>query len=185
MIIIEGVDNSGKTTLMKKLINDVPELQQYTDLIPKPWKVKEDYMAELGKLINTPVEDMVNKVFDRLLISEWVYGSVLGGISRPACAFENLYDFEGILDTLYRVHKPLLIYCRPPLHTIKDSFDERPQMEGVKDKLYQIISAYDRAVSMYRGPLMLYNYTLMGEDSYYCKHRVIEYLEQYREELNI
>lgn len=148
MIIIEGVDNSGKTTLAKKLSSyfDAPLVHSPG---PKPTPEAMVYWAE--RTFSIP-----GKMFyDRHpCISEVVYGLTL--------RHKNAFDTESgkRVTKLFYEAKPLIIYCHPPIEIIKRNMGK--QMGGVKENLDELLAAYDKFMSYLkiRGFLIVdYDYT--------------------------
>lgn len=133
MVIVEGPDNSGKTTLARKLAADMELV--YINNRQRPRGFKDlDYDAfhfcDVAKVFPT--------IFDRWgPISEPIYGRVIRDTQWP------------LKEELVQVHqyvaglKPLVLYCRPSNKRILD-FGDTEQMEGVKTKAKQLIKAYDK-----------------------------------------
>lgn len=122
MIFIEGVDNSGKTTLIERL-----EKAGYrTDKSPH----------ELKGMINFEAETQLNqrgKIWDRgRVISECIYGNVLR--DGPAV------DKTSIMRFIEK--RPLIIFCRPADKYILSN-NGRAQMAGVLNNHKALIDAYD------------------------------------------
>jgi len=86
MLIIEGIDGVGKTTLSNQLEND-GFIKYHFDYDEETDDLFEKYNNVLLKNIN----DLNKMVFDRSFISEMVYGPVLRGKSRLSeDEFKNL-----------------------------------------------------------------------------------------------
>lgn len=126
MIFIEGPDNSGKSTLCKKLEKAGVKLGDIGNDVSK-------------NLINFSARtqlDSRNMVFDRSrVISELVYGNVI----RNDCRISK----ESVEQFIYA--RPLVIYCRPPTSRILRN-NGREQMEGVLEKHEQLIHTYDHVM---------------------------------------
>lgn len=134
MIIIEGCDNSGKSTLAARLAKDlgVPVIHSTRpDLNSKPEELLKHSQSQL-----IPAAVILDRIF---AISEYVYGRVLRGGSL-------LKDkqVDALMDLHYRKH--LIIYCRPKDATIRDNRG-RDQMDGVLDHMPQLIAEYDYLMS--------------------------------------
>lgn len=150
MIIIEGCDNSGKTTLFNRLrvdlgclgvINTRPRKEQ--DVLDAVY-----HMRELSQLTQF--------VMDRWSpISESIYG--------PICRDDHMIDEETLeyLDNMLFQMKATVVYCRPPLEVMQATIFDREQMEGVTDNLTRLYEAYDKRMDnlVSRGIKVLqYNY---------------------------
>ena len=131
MIICEGLDGSGKTTLAKRLATDL-------ELIYINSRIKPKNFSDLDRLVFNFTELSMNlpTVFDRWSpISEAVYGKVL----RQA-NWHVPEEFAQLHDYMVKAN-PLIIYCRPPFKLICDWKEE--QMEGVKENARALFKAYD------------------------------------------
>lgn len=157
MIILEGMDNSGKTTLAQRLLEEFSELRITKSCghasVP-------DALAWVAQAIRNEDPRMV---YDRYFpISERVYGPIL----RHADIFGS-YTFD-ILSLTFR-REPLIIYCRPPLFNISN-WGERDQMNGVKDRLVELSERYDWLMDlireMYLNSALVVNYDYTNEKGY-------------------
>lgn len=133
LVIVEGPDGSGKTTLIEYLRKS---LHPYTWILKsnsKPQTV-EDIIHVLTWITHAPPG--LPLILDRHpLISETVYGPILRGASRMPL---NPQDLSACFppDTL-------VVYCRPSVNAIHEGAKTEEQMKGVITKLGKIITAYD------------------------------------------
>jgi hypothetical protein len=155
MIIVEGCDNTGKTTLIGALIKEFPELQATRSAGP----------VSLGKQLAWFARAIRNEdprmVYDRFSpIVEQVYGPIL----RNGSIF-GTYWYDLFTLTLRR--EPLIIYCRPPFSTVC-RFGDREQMKGVREHVSDLYSRYDFVMGnlhdmyMRSGRYHVYDYTEHG-----------------------
>lgn len=136
MIIIEGMDNTGKTTLMEKVLKKYPHL--------KPMRMDnavtatvDEYRKFVWNILILPVEETKDMIFDRFLFSEAIYGPIVrGGIRITA------EEMMGALKLL-RTHDPLIVYCRRTADEIRRTFDSREQMDGVADHIDELVDSYE------------------------------------------
>lgn len=136
MIIVEGMDNSGKTTLIEN-IKDGLETQG----VQGHFEHSPSHLIATGRIQDwlTWIEisllpDNQKYVYDRYpVLSEIVYGPILRG--------SNLLSTTDHLERL-KLLKPLIIYCRPDDDTIFDF--RKPEMKGVKENRDQLLAGYDR-----------------------------------------
>ena len=136
LIILEGFDNSGKSTLGQ-------QLQSLLD-----WNlIHSTGFHDLGKM-----EDFLwgvleksqrgNLIVDRIsLISEDIYGPIMRG--------KSMYSFHRWLTWWERFERlnPLIIFCDPPLSQVQATFGERAQETvggQLAPKATAIIHAYRR-----------------------------------------
>lgn len=169
MIIVEGMDGSGKTTLAQQLSFRLGE-------VPIKRFVTSDGPGSLDLLVvktRAALTDLHNQVtenqrpfviYDRFpLISEAIYGSILRGKNRFGDDWVSLIDRLLALD-------PIVIYCRPNIDSILQNIRETAdgQMEGVIPRSLELINAYDlligwlqvKANRMGSGHILVYSYDL-------------------------
>lgn len=130
MIIIEGPDNAGKSTLAEKLSKalNIPVIHSVRP--EKGWKEKDVLYHSTWQL--RPQEAILDRVY---AISEYVYGRVI----RGKTALGELHS-EALFDLYNRPY--LIIYCRPDDNVILDN-KGRDQMDGVIQHHQTIIDEYD------------------------------------------
>lgn len=169
MIIVEGPDNSGKTTLIDKLSKEFSLLK----LVPYkkgPPKNAEDIFMNSWCIINGALGFHSKRVIsDRIsLISEDIYG--------PICRKNNLWDGEyfprkqKLLNSLKTID-PFFIYCRPPDSVVlnfdtheEKSYDTQEHIKRISESKALILNAYDNY--FYRW----YNYNFFRYDYTNGKH---------------
>lgn len=136
MIVFEGPDGAGKTTLIEAF-------QEAFDTPVAPRVVSKD--AEAMVDLQDWVDDNLSqgfqyRIFDRhRLISETIYGPILRGTQQPGF---NQLSWMG--PRLYRFYelKPVIIYCLPPLEVVKANILNDPDNKVVEEKIEAIYSAY-------------------------------------------
>jgi len=134
MIIIEGPDNSGKSTLGAYLQKNLQ--------VPLVHSIKPDPAWNFSQALEQSIMQLLPQrlIRDRTYaISEYVYGPICRGGSALGPmhqkALENLMHYGH-----------LIIYCRPPDNVILNNGD-REQMEGVVENHLAIIHRYDRLIN--------------------------------------
>lgn len=144
MIILEGMDNSGKSTLAAKFGFEV----LHPGPAPKSWAEEQTCLEEQLEKARLPI------VQDRVTcISSQVYKNRVG--DRTYVEYMN--------QMLMTPHC-ILVYCRPPdsvvlnfdTHNIK-AHDTPEHLKKVKDNAKRYLESYDRL--MYNLPHLVYNYT--------------------------
>ncbi len=144
IIIVEGMDGTGKTTLVQQLAHrlDVKPRKFVGSLGPS-----DDYRLTLvNRTINEIAELSVasaegrpiKRLYDRFpLISEAVYGPVLRGHN----CFGGLYKpLKGGLLAL----KTVIVYCRPHKDVVQANVQQGIQMNGVLEHFNDLLEAYDK-----------------------------------------
>lgn len=166
MIIVEGPDNSGKSTLINQLIKDLG-LTLAEQKVKGPTKSLLDITSRaLDVLHQCSVIGPDKAITDRFsLISEEIYG--------PICRGQNRWNEDrGIYLSLWNIvdsFNPIIIYCRPPLpvllnmdnHQVKD-YDTKEHLESIESNQVKLIEKYDLFFKFH--PCRLYDYT--KENSY-------------------
>ncbi len=165
MLIVEGFDNTGKSTLAEalKAKYGFSEIVKSPGAVPyrKLFLFADKYISGMEKirLSEKPITTYP-VLHDRFpVFSDQVYGSILRGINP----FIELNEGEWLTTRLGRV-SPTVIYCRPPTNVIIKFEDEREQMEGVEDNALVLLGKYDEMM-MHWGrrtgnPIIAYNYTI-------------------------
>ncbi len=136
MIVLEGPDGGGKTTLLEQLCEEFP------DLVVHP-------RASSSGPTGGPVADLygwaredVNSWFDRPLgfydrhplVSEYIYGPVCRGRIDPQFHATSLRrDFA---------RRALLVVCLPPLEAVRASVSDDRDMPGVVTGIDAIWTLY-------------------------------------------
>lgn len=148
MIVIEGCDNTGKTTLFHKLRID---LNMLGVLNVRPTDRWDMYNKTLNLLdIKHPI------IIDRWApISESIYG--------PICRNDQMLSEADLFYSDHRLahDKSIVIFCNPELSQVESTIHERDQMEGVVKFLRPIYYAYQDRIraAQERGVRVIeYNY---------------------------
>lgn len=147
-IIVIGLDNAGKSTLVNQLKEKLG------------WEVvkslgKDASKDEMAKYLLSYFNKQEDKyIFERFsLFEEMVYGKVLRG--------ESKFSFKSPVYKTLIQNQPMIIYCKPSMKAIMKSFDEREQLEGVKDNIKVLSKRYGKVFRKMRRDLKnvyVYNY---------------------------
>ncbi len=154
MIIVEGVDNTGKSTLIRQLKKEFPKLEEREG--SRGPKDKKTMIEHLSRALNKPKQETIYHLHDRFpLVSEYVYGLHLRGdmVLEPK-------EYASWIQKL-NYHRPLIIHCQPPLTVVAESFKERQQMDGVEGNLTLLYAAYQSFFLDHRRNFrrIIYDYT--------------------------
>jgi hypothetical protein len=163
-IVVEGMDGTGKTTLIAKLAKDF-DLEIITR--PQGRPLDQWWTEELERPMEAPVP-----IHDRFFYSELVYGPVLRGkIEVNKAVQDNVLWFLR--------HTSLLVYARPFSEGIRETIKLNPQMAGVTENAEKLLFTYDRLMEYERswfGP-RFYHYDWRSLGSYEeVKNKVAIYL---------
>lgn len=141
LIIVEGLDNSGKSTLVQSLAEALRLPMARIYRIPK----SEDDILHWHHWANAAPYPLI---LDRHpSMSDYVYGPIV----------RNTNSHSSLPLASQCRHGHYLIYCRPHWDTIERSYNEREQLEGTHDKLHALLSAYDRLMDEL-DPNFIYNW---------------------------
>lgn len=183
MIIVEGPDGSGKTTLIK-------ELERGLRLRVQPRVVKEDTTTDIDlrewveQDLFLNATDVRPRLYDRhRLISETIYGPIFRNLPEPGFS-----ELQWMSEQLFRFYalKPTVIYCIPPMQTVIDNLKDDPKNVAVVDKTAAIYSSY-----LTRGTLdalhnnartLVWDYTESNKDD---MDRLIDHVLRLSQERNI
>ena len=124
MLLIEGCDKAGKTTLIKNLGLDARHL----GLLPDTW----DYFQDYTKL------DGLDKVWDRFHISELVYGPIMRGKIHPR--FTPVRQ-RAVWRALANTGSHIVI-ASPPWSVIKERWEREGDEHVNLKQLHQIWLAF-------------------------------------------
>ena len=161
MILVEGPDNSGKSTLIDQLTKEFnlfkcerphgpPKTPQ--ELYNRTMDVQNFYASKMFIMDRNPV------------IGESIYGPILRGHDMwTDIPSSDRIDCEANLFSKLITHTIFLIYCRPPLETLLDlsthqvkDYDTKEHLESLSKNKAKIVDAYDKFMS--RWATYTYNY---------------------------
>lgn len=144
LIVVEGVDGSGKTTLIQ---NFRQATSKHSLIISRsgPPSCKEDLLTTLYGITNLGRREVPIIVDRHPLISEPIYGPIIRGKSYVDPPFNRENALEYVAATAHRV-----IYCKTDLETAQRASRRERQMDGVHDKYWALYQAYDKYMESLR-----------------------------------
>jgi hypothetical protein len=158
IIILEGPDGSGKTTLAKYLQSRHDF--QYVHTGPP---TDNDLLEEYGRTLYDACRSSRNVVIDRLHVGERIYGPQLRGQDRLG------RDGEVLIHRLISAYGARLVFCLPPYEVALSNWKSRfaEGMELIeKEAIYQKVYAAYRATmnDVFYNAAVWFDYTRMSLD---------------------
>ena len=159
MVIIEGPDGSGKTTLITQLKEELG-----IEVAPRVVDKDTNAMVNLADWVDNNLNiGRVPTLFDRhRLISETIYGPIM----REKASENGFVDMSWLaprMSRLYNEVKPFIIYCLPPLQVVRDNILGHEDNKAVEAKINQIYASYVARISLdysiSETPVKVWNYT--------------------------
>lgn len=152
MIIIEGVDGSGKSTLVQTLAERL-ELPVAPRVVSKDMTPMVDLRKWTDENLAAGFQEMI---FDRhRLISEPIYGPVMH--RHPDAGFWDLPWLSTAMAML-RVLRPVTIYCIPPFNVVWENLEHDPENREARAQALHLYHAY-MAAACNNPHAMVYDYT--------------------------
>ncbi|MEG2887217.1 MAG: hypothetical protein RR853_08840 [Aurantimicrobium sp.] len=156
MIIVEGPDGGGKSTLIKS-IQELTGFKVAGRVVSKETKALFDLKVWVEDNLDLGPHDAI---YDRYrLISEFIYGPILRIAQQP-----GFTDPDWVLHSMSKLYQndPLIIYCLPPLEVVQWNLQGDEDNTKVVDHIEQIYTAYLQRASLdliMRPTRTLHDYT--------------------------
>lgn len=132
-IVVEGMDSSGKSTLIRRLLDEFHFLTRVVNEKGPDQDFNRWWPHQLyGEEIRPPYVAL----HDRFFYSELVYGTILRGhLNADPTVASRVH--------MHLRRNALLIYCRPGWITMKTTLMNQPQMAGVLEHFDELGDEYD------------------------------------------
>lgn len=155
MLIVEGPDGGGKTTLVNLLAN-LLEWRVNPRVVNKDTTITEG--TSLMQWVDTNLDNGFQQlIFDRhRLISEPIYGPLFRGGLQDG--FDNVAWFSSRWDRFIHI-RPLVIYCLPPLEVVTKNVIRDPDNKEVSPLIAQIYWQYWTMANRCSPMAIIYDYT--------------------------
>lgn len=149
IIIIEGIDGSGKTELAKQLSRQT----KYPIIHRSNPKTEEEKQIMMGEYIQA-IKNNKNVIFDRCWYSEMAYGPVMRDAS--VISYPQMYDLEKLLAR----NGALIIYCTGQANALWLRCQKRGEVYITsKDNFTEIYNNYENIFSSpHLIPVVRYEY---------------------------
>ena len=168
MIIVEGLDGSGKTTLVKHLYEELK-----LNLRPRFSTSLGGPHEDLFDLVRKDFEHGVgvDHLYDRHpIISEIVYGSIIRGKFDSRLIGEEMQNW-------LREANPLLVMCAPPGKEMVKNIMEGDHMPGVKENIVPLMNGYSVAMLSWNYPMIHWDY--INHDIEDLTVKVMDYVHRF------
>lgn len=154
MIVVEGPDGAGKSTLVQTLCDQFGFTvgTRATKNRDELYKVtRQDTYCAIAEDLRG--DSPLPKIWDRLFWSELVYADL---VRRPIeFGMQEQYVIKKVLAIT-----SFTVVCLPPFDTVlKNVSESKHEMEGVREKIQKIYTAYPKAFLHFPGHLVYYDYT--------------------------
>jgi len=162
MILLEGPDGGGKTTLLRRLCREtgLPSHARASDSITGP--VVDLFAWTVDDITTWHKQELA--IYDRHpLTSEHIYGPTVRGLVRPG--FEMSNPDIAYMRRYMRRHA-LVIVCLPPYPTVQENVaSEIEQMPGVVENIDHIYECYRMMLHVWPldSHIARYDYTVPDE----------------------
>jgi hypothetical protein len=180
MIIVEGPDGTGKSTLIAKLSEDldIPKHERAVRDRLGPSDLQGQSLWQWAYHDVTTWPSQALAIYDRHpLVSEYIYGPVIRGASAPGF---NQPTAQGLRRKMEQ--QCLLVLCIPPHEVYIANLKLEEQMEGVDEHAVQLYGLYEALVSSWGGWRVLYDFT-EGEAYEHVKMSVRLHAAQWKNNL--
>lgn len=139
LIVVEGLDNTGKTSLVGELCERFPMLER-RDSIGNTHDPESIFEGALWEAYSSPGLCITDR---SRIISEWVYNPVL--MNRPMA-----YDFRTWMKLVssLAVGRHLILFMWRPIEELLETFDERSQLPGVRENIVLLHHRYNLVANM-------------------------------------
>jgi thymidylate kinase len=151
VIILEGPDGGGKTTLASWLHNTHGYVIVKTGP-PGPGDVNAAYTAVLNAAIGRPDKT----VFDRLHLGEAIYGPLLRGVDRMGA------DGLALIEQIIADNNVQLIICCPPWNVLVDGWRAKDDLLKNESQLRTVYNRYVEEAK--RLKLAVYDWTVLDAE---------------------
>ena len=156
-IIVEGVDGSGKDTLIRELLGAFPDHTLHdraSTSLGGPVKNLGEWVANDAVRMSETGPWIYNR---HPLISEPIYGRI-----RPDRPTEEPFTNPAWISAYRRIvaRESVVIICQPPYHVVRTTLEQQgpdAHMPGVYDNALDLYTRY--ATFVWPGRVIRYNYT--------------------------
>jgi len=156
LLIFEGCDCTGKSTLINKLFPDDFQQERNINVIHNGlFDSREDAFEEYTSQIIRNNDRQITLVLDRSYISELIYGKVL----RNQVNKDWHYDTRNLESFMLGNFDPLIVHCHIPFQTMVDKWKARDEYVKNIENIERIYNEYERIQDHTILPIVKFDYT--------------------------
>jgi thymidylate kinase len=162
LIIVEGMDKTGKSTLCNYLMKKLPEaylikngVKPLDASLEERAKIKKAYDS-IFKAYNMAFSDQI-LIVDRFVISELVYSYKRGYDAKKDT---DIMEFVKFIEDME--NNAAIVYCTAPAEVIEQKFIDDKEDYTKIEEIVPLMKKYDEALSLFKNTTKLYyDYTKM------------------------
>lgn len=141
LVIVEGPDGAGKSTLIQNLVALGGFVSAHTGGPPRDKQDLEDKLAKVAASLNAAGPDTL--VLDRHpAVSDPIYSKVTGSRS---------FATPGELGEQVRALNPVFVYCRGSADSMMRNISKSPKAHKPPEHLLKVIQKHGEIVKLYDG----------------------------------
>jgi hypothetical protein len=174
MIVVEGCDGAGKSTLVRWICNEFGLEEGHRRTSNRDEIYRTTRIDTYAAIYNELMCDFPARVWDRLgAWSDPIYAPLMG----RECAFSHR-ELNAISMMMSALACPLIV-CLPKFAAVEDNVRRTHQIKAASEHIDKIYSAY----SDLRGVTLFFNYE--RDDFQSVKHTISKYLQRRKEREDI
>lgn len=158
MIIVEGPDGSGKSTLVGELVSRLGLIQGTRSTLDRD-RLHETTVQDSYRAVMAAVNGMDEPViWDRMFYSDGIYAPIVRDEESmfPGTTIEYLHRL------VLAMRAPVVI-CLPPLEVVRANVASSRQLAGVAENIDAIYEAYEMLAREFSpSQCIVYDYTIRG-----------------------
>lgn len=155
ILIVEGMDGTGKSTLINRLSNDldIPVHERFSKSGPDGGPVTDLWNRTYEDVMTMPAQPL--SLYDRHpLISNYVYSPITRRTLEPGFTSSRANRLVRTLS-----FTALVVWCAPPFDVVKSNLHDNRDMAGVYENASQLYWSYESMRIHWRGNSAVYDYT--------------------------
>jgi len=182
MIIVEGMDNTGKTTLVKSISEEF-NLEIVKSMGPERYRKMFDFVDQYLTAAENLKEEGALRDYPFIHDRFPIFSDMIYSLLRTINPFEELEEGRWLYKRLIDI-RPVLIHCRPRTDTIISFKDGREQMGGVKPHAKELLARYDNLIFKWTKQMGAGNHTFRYSYEEHSEKQIFDFLREMGYEKN-